>query len=35
LAAITWMAFVIWLTIGLVIYFGYSRNHSVLTKEAE
>ena len=25
LQAITWIAFVIWLVIGLVVYFGYSR----------
>ncbi len=27
----TWMAFVVWLAIGLIFYFGYSRTHSVLT----
>ena len=30
LKAVTWMAFVIWLLIGMVIYFGYSRRHSKL-----
>jgi APA family basic amino acid/polyamine antiporter len=32
LKALTWIAFVVWLTIGLVIYFGYSRKHSVLSQ---
>ncbi|HWW72915.1 MAG TPA: amino acid permease [Duganella sp.] len=26
----TWVAFVIWMVIGLVIYFGYARKHSVM-----
>jgi APA family basic amino acid/polyamine antiporter len=30
LKAVTWVAFVVWLLIGLVIYFGYSRRHSKL-----
>ncbi|MDR3496913.1 MAG: amino acid permease C-terminal domain-containing protein, partial [Ancalomicrobiaceae bacterium] len=30
LAATTWIAFGIWLAIGLVIYFGYARQHSRL-----
>src|ERR1700742_1313738 len=30
LQAMTWVAFVIWLLIGMVIYFGYSRRHSKL-----
>ncbi|MHB8347116.1 MAG: APC family permease [Acidiferrobacterales bacterium] len=30
LPLITWLRFVIWLAIGLAIYFGYSRNHSAL-----
>ncbi|MEO7961800.1 MAG: amino acid permease [Ginsengibacter sp.] len=29
-----WMRFLIWLVIGLVIYFLYSRNHSKLNKQA-
>jgi APA family basic amino acid/polyamine antiporter len=29
----TWLAFGIWLVIGLVIYFGYSRHHSLLNKQ--
>ncbi|MGZ4111370.1 MAG: amino acid permease [Tumebacillaceae bacterium] len=32
LAAVTWIAFVIWLAIGLVVYFGYSRSRSLLNK---
>ena len=28
----TWMAFVIWLVIGLFIYFGYSRSRSKLNQ---
>jgi APA family basic amino acid/polyamine antiporter len=30
LTATTWIAFVVWLVIGLVIYFAYSRRHSAL-----
>ncbi len=30
LPLITWLRFVIWLAIGMIIYFGYSRSHSVL-----
>lgn len=33
LAAFTWIAFGVWLVIGLVVYFGYSRKHSLLSKE--
>jgi APA family basic amino acid/polyamine antiporter len=32
LQGVTWAAFVIWLLIGLVIYFGYSRRNSRLAK---
>jgi APA family basic amino acid/polyamine antiporter len=32
LKAVTWVAFVVWLLIGMVIYFGYSRRHSRLAK---
>ncbi len=34
LPAITWLRFVIWLVIGLIVYFGYSMNHSKLAKSA-
>jgi APA family basic amino acid/polyamine antiporter len=30
LPAITWISFVIWISIGLIIYFGYARRHSNL-----
>jgi APA family basic amino acid/polyamine antiporter len=30
---VTWIAFVAWLVIGLVIYFGYSRSHSRLARK--
>jgi basic amino acid/polyamine antiporter, APA family len=30
LQAVTWIAFAVWLTIGLTIYFCYSRRHSKL-----
>ena len=26
----TWVAFIIWMAIGLLIYFGYARKHSVM-----
>ncbi len=32
LPAITWLRFIIWLVIGLIVYFGYSMNHSKLAK---
>jgi APA family basic amino acid/polyamine antiporter len=32
LGAVTWMAFGIWLVIGLVVYFGYARHRSLLNK---
>jgi APA family basic amino acid/polyamine antiporter len=32
LASITWYCFVIWLIIGLVVYFGYARNRSLLAQ---
>jgi basic amino acid/polyamine antiporter, APA family len=34
LKLVTWMAFVIWLALGLRIYFGYSRRHSVLGRSS-
>jgi APA family basic amino acid/polyamine antiporter len=34
LAAITWIAFVVWLAIGMAIYFGYARRHSKLAHGA-
>jgi APA family basic amino acid/polyamine antiporter len=30
LSAVTWIAFLIWLVLGLVVYFGYARRRSVL-----
>ncbi|ARP41926.1 MULTISPECIES: amino acid permease [Geobacillus] len=35
LPATTWIGFVSWLLIGLVIYFAYGRKHSVLNETAE
>jgi APA family basic amino acid/polyamine antiporter len=29
---VTWVAFLAWLAIGLVVYFGYSRRHSLLAQ---
>ncbi|MGH6842510.1 MAG: amino acid permease C-terminal domain-containing protein, partial [Methylocella sp.] len=31
----TWLAFVVWLAIGLAIYFFYGRNHSHLARRQE
>jgi APA family basic amino acid/polyamine antiporter len=30
LSAVTWMAFIIWLVLGLLVYFGYARSRSML-----
>jgi basic amino acid/polyamine antiporter, APA family len=35
LSKVTWIAFLIWLAIGLVVYFGYARQRSLLNKPAE
>jgi basic amino acid/polyamine antiporter, APA family len=35
LKAVTWIAFVAWLAIGLAIYFSYSRSHSKLGRGVE
>jgi basic amino acid/polyamine antiporter, APA family len=32
LQPVTWIAFAVWLVIGLVTYFAYSRRHSVLAR---
>jgi APA family basic amino acid/polyamine antiporter len=29
----TWIGFIVWLTIGLIVYFTYGRKHSVLQNE--
>ncbi|RMD01216.1 amino acid permease [Aquitalea palustris] len=34
LSALTWLCFVVWLVIGLVVYFGYSRKNSHLHKQS-
>jgi APA family basic amino acid/polyamine antiporter len=33
LPAVTWLRFFIWLAIGLVVYFGYSRRNSLLARQ--
>ena len=33
LALITWISFVLWTSIGLIIYFSYGRKHSMLNKQ--
>jgi APA family basic amino acid/polyamine antiporter len=35
LPAITWLRFVIWLVIGLIVYFSYSMNNSKLAEVNE
>jgi APA family basic amino acid/polyamine antiporter len=34
LPSITWLRFIVWLVIGLIVYFGYSMRHSKLAKSA-
>jgi len=29
----TWVAFIVWLAIGLAVYFGYARSRSLLHKQ--
>ncbi|WP_370659633.1 amino acid permease C-terminal domain-containing protein [Clostridium tyrobutyricum] len=33
--AITWIGFIIWLVIGLIIYFIYGRKHSIVQNESK
>jgi len=33
LSVTTWIAFAIWMSIGLVVYFGYSHSHSALATQ--
>ncbi|MHB1946591.1 MAG: amino acid permease [Gammaproteobacteria bacterium] len=35
LPMLTWISFIIWMVIGLIFYFAYSKQHSVLAKEPE
>ncbi|MNW22835.1 hypothetical protein D3C71_2245670 [compost metagenome] len=35
LAAITWLIFLIWLSLGLLVYFGYGIRHSKLAQEQQ
>jgi len=30
LPALTWLRFIVWLVLGLIVYFAYSRHHSKL-----
>jgi APA family basic amino acid/polyamine antiporter len=34
LPSVTWLRFIVWLVIGLIVYFGYSMRHSKLAKSA-
>jgi APA family basic amino acid/polyamine antiporter len=34
LSRVTWIAFVVWLALGLLVYFGYARSRSVLHKRS-
>ena len=35
LAAVTWLIFLIWVSLGLLVYFAYGIRHSKLAQEAQ
>lgn len=34
LAPVTWLRFALWFLLGLIVYFAYSRRHSLLASES-